>query len=369
MKIGILKEIKNNENRVAITPNGVRELISNQHEVVIEFNAGINSGFSNEEYQKAGAKVTTNRKLVWQQELVIKVKEPLKEEYQYFREGLILFTYLHLAANLELTKELLKKKVIALAYETVQLENGHLPLLAPMSEIAGRRSVIFGATLLERNQQGMGILLTSVPGVQRSNVVIIGGGVAGYNAAQIAVGLQANVTILEINEERIRFLDQNLKHQCQILKSNLSNLEHALLSADLVISTILIPGAKAKKIVTESMVKKMKAGSVIIDIAIDQGGSVETITESTTHDEPIFIKHNVIHSAVANIPGAVAKTSTLALTNATLPYIITVANFGIKAAIEKKPELKSGVNCYFGSLVFSPIGQALKLESLPLIMN
>ncbi|MDQ7982680.1 MAG: alanine dehydrogenase [Spiroplasma sp.] len=372
MKIGIVKEIKNNENRVAITPAGVQELVKNNHEVMIEFNSGINSGFTNEAYQAVGAKIISDPAVIWQQDLVIKVKEPLKSEYKYFRKGLILFTYLHLAANLELTKELLKNKVIAIAYETVQLPNGHLPLLAPMSEIAGRRSVIFGATLLEKHhheQKQQGILLSSIPGVNKTKVLIIGGGTAGYNAAQIAIGLQAQVTILELNEERIRFLEEQLNHQCQVLKSNVNNLTSEIIAADLVISTVLIPGAKAPKLITEAMVKTMKKGSVIIDIAIDQGGSVETIVAATTHDRPTFLKHNVIHSAVANIPGAVAKTSTLALTNATLPYINLIATSGLKEAIIKKPELKLGINCYDGNIVLPVMAQALTLPYLPLTID
>lgn len=360
MKIGVVKEAKQGESRIGLTPSGVKELVNNNHEVIVEFDAGIHSGFTNEEYEAAGAKIVKDTKTVWDQDFIIKVKEPLTEEYKFFHEGLTLFSFLHLAAIPELTKELLKHKVNAIAYETVQLKNGALPLLAPMSEIAGRRSITFGATLLEKNNQGSGTLLSSIPGVPKANVVILGGGAAGFNAAQLAIGLQANVTLLEINEERIRFLDQILNHKCQILKSSFDNIEKSVINADLVISTIAMPGAKANKIVTEDMVKKMRPGSVIIDISIDQGGTIETI-KPTSHDEPTFVKHGIVHSAIPNIPGAVAKTATLALANATLPYIIEIANSGIKGAITKRPELKPGINCYAGNVTLPSIAEALSL--------
>lgn len=362
MKIGVLKEAKQGENRVGLTPSGVKELVKNNHEVLVQFDAGIHSGFTNEEYAAAGAKIVKDAKSVWAQDLVLKVKEPLPEEYHFLHEGLTLFSFLHLAAIPELTEIILKNKVNAIAYETVQLPNGRLPLLTPMSEIAGRRSVTFGATLLEKTNQGSGTLLSGIPGVAKTNVVIIGGGTAGYNAAQLAVGLQANVTLLEINEERIRFLDQALNNRCQILKSTSDNIEKAVLNADLVISTIAMPGAKANKVVTEATVKGMKEGSVIIDISIDQGGTIETI-KPTSHEHPTFVKHGVVHSAIPNIPGAVAKTATLALINATLPYILEIANSGIKVAVAKKPELKLGINCYNGSVTLPSIAQALSLTA------
>lgn len=365
MKVGVVKEAKQGESRVGLTPSGVKELVNNNHEVMVEFDAGIHSGFTNDEYQAAGAKIVKDAKTVWQQDLVIKVKEPLPEEYHFLHEGLTLFSFLHLAAIPELTDVILKNKVNAIAYETVQLANGSLPLLAPMSEIAGRRSVTFGATLLEKNNQGSGTLLSSIPGVPKANVVIIGGGTAGFNAAQLAIGLQANVTLLEINEQRIRFLDQTLNHKCQILKSSFDNIEKSVVNADLVISTIAMPGAKASKVVSEDMVKRMKDGSVIIDISIDQGGTIATI-KPTSHEHPTFVKHGVVHSAVPNIPGAVAKTATLALANATLPYILEIANSGIEKAVTKKPELKRGINCYNGNVTLASIAEALSLSVSPL---
>ncbi len=361
MTIGIPKEIKNHESRVSLTPSGVVELIKHNHQVFIEKNAGINSGFTDEQYIKAGATIVDSAQKVWMQEMVIKVKEPLTSEYKYLRQGLILFTFLHLAANLELTQQLLEKEVTALAYETIEVDR-ELPILKPMSEIAGRRSILFGAMLLEKINNGSGILMSSVPGVEKTNVVVVGGGVAGLNAAQMAIGLNTNVTVLEINEHRIRYLDQILGSRATILKSNYDNLEKMTKKADLLISTILLPGAKAPKIITEDMVKQMKPRSVIIDIAIDQGGSVETIDQVTSHDQPTFEKYNVIHSSVANIPGAVPKTSTLALTNATLQYILKIANNGLELALNKFIDLRKGVNCYGGHLVSKEVADSLALN-------
>ncbi len=351
MKIGLPKEIKNNESRVALTPDNVKELTLLNHEVLVEYGAGEGSGFKDEDYIEAGAKMTPNAENVWECQMVMKVKEPQPSEYSYFYEGLILFTYLHLAAEPELTKALVEKKVTAFAYETILDEFSQTPLLRPMSEVAGRRSITIGAQFLEKIHGGKGILLGGVPGVEPAKVTIIGGGVAGFNAAQMALGLGANITILELNENRIRFLKEYFKNSAvTILKSNFSNISKSVKNTDLLVSTILIPGAKAPKIVTTEMVKSMEEGSVIVDISIDQGGSVETITEITTHDNPIITKHGVLHYSVANMPGATPRTSTLGLTNATLPYVKIIAKHGYDA-IEYSSEIAEGLNTYQGEII------------------
>lgn len=361
MKIGIPKEIKNNENRVAITPAGVYSLVQQGHHVCVEINAGIGSGFSNAQYEQAGATMVETAREAWSTEMVLKVKEPLPAEYDFFREGLILFTYLHLAPELELTRQLLTKKVISIAYETVQLSDGSLPLLTPMSEVAGRMSAQIGAQLLERPNGGKGLLLGGVPGVRRGKVVIIGGGIAGTHAAKIAVGLGAAVTILDINPERLRQLDDLFEGRVQTLISDSYNIAQSVKSADLVIGAVLIPGAKAPKLVTEAMVQTMEAGSVIVDIAIDQGGSFETIDRITTHDNPTFIKHGIVHYSVANMPGAVPQTSTLALTNVTLPYAIAIANKGYRQACLDDVSLLKGVNTLAGCVTYQAIATAQNL--------
>ncbi len=351
MKIGLPKEIKNNESRVALTPDNVKELTLLNHEVLVEYGAGEGSGFNDEDYIEAGAKMTPNAENVWECQMVMKVKEPQPSEFSHFYEGLILFTYLHLAAEPELTKALVEKKVTAFAYETILDEFGQTPLLRPMSEVAGRRSITIGAQFLEKIHGGKGILLGGVPGVEPAKVTIIGGGIAGFNAAQMALGLGANITILELNENRIRFLKEYFKNSAAtILKSNFSNISKNVKNADLLVSTILIPGAKAPKLVTTEMVKSMEEGSVIVDISIDQGGSVETITEITTHDNPIITKHGVLHYSVANMPGATPKTSTLGLTNATLPYVKTIAKHGYDA-IEYSTEIAEGLNTHQGEII------------------
>lgn len=349
MIIGIPKEIKDQESRVATVPGAVAELVKAGHEVLIENNAGLNSGITNKDYEDVGAKIVDSAKDVWEKsDIVYKVKEPLKEEYKYLREGLILYTYLHLASNEELTKELVDKKVTGIAYETLKLDN-KLPLLAPMSEIAGRMAVQEGARYLTKPEGGRGILLQGVPGVRPAHVVIVGAGTVGAGAVRIAVGMGARVTVLDVNIDALSRLQDIFPDKIETLYSNPINIEDSVKDADLVISTVLIPGRRAPQLIKENMVKQMKDGSVIVDVAIDQGGSTDiTKGHPTSHTDPVFVKHGVIHYAVANIPGAVAMTSTYALSNATTKYIKTIANLGLKNACEKSPEIISAVNTYDG---------------------
>jgi alanine dehydrogenase len=360
MIVGVPKEIKNNENRVAITPAGVATLVHAGHEVLVETEAGVGSGFTNEEYVKEGAKIVQTAKEAWSADMVMKVKEPLAEEFQYFREGLVLFTYLHLAPEPALTKALVEKKVVAIAYETIQYDNGALPLLTPMSEVAGRMSVQIGAQFLEKSKGGKGVLLAGVPGVEAGRVTIVGGGIVGANAAKIALGMGAKVTLLDINPERLRQLDDQFQGRIQTLMSNPYNIAKAVKEADLLIGAVLIPGARAPRLVTEAMVKDMEPGSVIVDVAIDQGGSIETIDRITTHSEPTYVKHGVLHYAVANMPGAVARTSTMALTNVTVPYALQIANKGyVKASLESRP-LARGINVIEGKVTYKAVAEALR---------
>ncbi len=361
MRIGVPREIKNNENRVAMTPAGVVNLITSGHEVFIETNAGLGSNFTDEDYVTAGAKIVDTASEAWAMDMVMKVKEPLPSEYQYFREGLILFTYLHLAPEPELTKALTDNKVVGIAYETVQLPNGSLPLLTPMSEVAGRMSSQLGAQFLERPKGGKGILLAGVPGVSRGKVTIIGGGVAGTNAAKMAIGLGAQVTIIDLNPERLRQLDDIFGKDITTLMSNPLNIAEAVAQSDLVIGAVLIPGARAPKLVTEEMVKSMVPGSVIVDIAIDQGGIFETTDRITTHDDPTYVKHDVVHYAVANMPGAVPRTSTIALTNVTVPYAIQIANKGYKQACLDNEALLKGINTLNGYVTYKAVAESHEL--------
>ena len=364
MIIGVPKEIKNNENRVALTPAGVVSYVQAGHKVLIETNAGIGSGFTNEEYVAAGAVIIEDAGDVWTQaDMIMKVKEPLENEYKYFREGLILFTYLHLAADPELAKELLEKGIIGVAYETVQVGRA-LPLLAPMSEVAGRMATQIGAHYLQTTYGGKGILLAGVPGVERGKVTIVGGGNVGTNAAKMAIGLGADVTILDINADRLRQLDDIFGNSIQTLMSSPYNIAKCVAESDLVIGAVLIPGAKAPKLVTEEMIKTMKPGSVVVDPAIDQGGSIET-SFATTHDNPTFVKHDVVHYCVSNMPGAVARTSTMALTNATVPYGIQIANKGIAKAIIENPALKLGINTAHGEVTYETVAKDLGYEYVP----
>ncbi|BCC14145.1 TPA: alanine dehydrogenase [Bacillus cereus] len=362
MRIGIPTEIKNNENRVAMTPAGAVHLVQNGHEVFVQKGAGLGSGFTDEEYVQAGAKLVETAEEAWNQDMVMKVKEPVASEYGYFREGLILFTYLHLAPEPELTKALIDNKVVSIAYETVQLDNRSLPLLAPMSEVAGRMSAQIGAQFLEKNKGGKGILLAGVPGVKRGKATIIGGGQAGTNAAKIAVGLGADVTIIDLSAERLRQLDDIFGNQVKTLMSNPYNIAEAVKESDLVIGAVLIPGAKAPKLVTEEMIQSMEPGSVVVDIAIDQGGIFETTDRITTHDNPTYEKHGVVHYAVANMPGAVPRTSTLALTNVTVPYAVQIANKGYKDACLGNTALLKGINTLDGYVTFEAVAEAHGLQ-------
>lgn len=354
MKIGIPKEIKNNELRVAVTPAIVQDLIQNNHEVFIETHAGEGAQISNQNYEEVGAKIVFTAKEAWEQELILKVKEPQKSEFKYFYEGMILFTYLHLAAQKEVLEKLMEKKVIAFAYETVQIGN-KTPLLRPMSEIAGSRSINIAGQFLESINGGNGKLLSNIPGVEKTKVTVIGGGFAGENAAKKAASLGADVSILELNENRIRDLVNILPKNVNVLKSNELNIANCVINSDVVISTVLIPGAKAPKLVKEYMVKKMRVKSLIIDISIDQGGSVETVTGITTHDNPIQVHHGVLHYSVANIPGAVPVTATEALTNATHKYIVSLANLGVGKTINSIPEMNKGLNTINGHCVCDSI--------------
>ncbi|HJV46254.1 MAG TPA: alanine dehydrogenase [Bacillota bacterium] len=358
MIIGVPKEIKNNENRVGITPAGVTAFKNSGHEVLVETGAGMGSGFTDEEYATAGAKIVPTAKDAWAAEMVIKVKEPLAEEYDFFSEGLILYTYLHLAPEAELTKALVDKKVVAIAYETIQLDNGALPLLMPMSEVAGRMSIQIGAQFLEKSKGGKGVLLGGVPGVAPAEVVVVGGGIVGTNAAKMALGLGASVTLLDINPDRLRQLDDQFGGRLKTLMSNSYNIAASVKKADLLVGAVLIPGARAPRLVTEAMVQTMEPGSVIVDVAIDQGGSIETIDRITTHSNPTYLKYGVLHYAVANMPGAVARTSTLALTNVTIPYGVQIANKGYRQAAQENTALAKGINVIDGKVTFKAVAEA-----------
>lgn len=359
MLIGVPKEIKHNENRVAVTPTGVQSLVAHGHGILVEFGAGLGCGFTDEDYRIAGARLVSHEDTWTEANLVIKVKEPQASEYRFFREDLAIFTYLHLAAEPLLAKKLTEHQTTAIAYETVQTISGALPLLAPMSEIAGRMAPQIGAQFLENHYGGPGTLLGGVPGVRAAHVVIVGGGMVGTNAAKIAVGMGARVTILDKNTERLAFLDDLFGNRVQTLASNPYDLANCVADADLLIGSVLIPGAKAPKLITTEMVKSMKPGSVIVDVAIDQGGSVETIDRITTHEEPIYTRFGVNHYAVANIPGAVARTSTLALTNVTLPFTLQIADLGWQEATQQNTALRSGLNTAEGVITHKTVAEAL----------
>lgn len=361
MIIGVPKEIKNNENRVGLTPGGVKMLVDRGHKLLVETKAGQGIGATDEAYAKAGAKIIDTAKEVWDMaEMVIKVKEPIQPEYERMKPGLILYTYLHLAAEPELTKQLIERKVKAVAYETIQLDDGSLPLLTPMSEVAGRMATQIGARYLQKNEGGKGILLSGVPGVRRGKVTILGGGVAGTNAAHIAIGMGAQVTILDINMPRLVYLDDIFKNAVNTLYSNPVNIEKAVREADLVIGTVLIAGAKAPKLVTREMIKQMEPNSVVADVSIDQGGCIETI-RPTSHSDPIFREENVIHYGVTNMPGAVAQTSTYALTNRTLKYAMLLADNGFEKAIGMDKALYKGVNVLNGKVAYKQVADDLNL--------
>jgi len=366
MKIGVPREIKNHEYRVAITPAGVMEMVRHGHEVFIEQDAGIGSSISNEEYVKAGAKMLATADEVWQAgEMIMKVKEPIAAEYDRMREGQLLFTYLHLAAEQKCTDALLKNKVTGVAYETVELSDRSLPLLAPMSEVAGRLAPQVGAHSLMRANGGRGVLLGGVPGVKPAKVVVLGGGVSGLHSAQIALGMGADVTILDLNIPRLRQIDLAFNGAIRTLASNAFAIEQECLAADLVIGAVLVPGAKAPKLVSNELVSRMKPGSVLVDIAIDQGGCFED-SHATTHADPTYAVHNTVFYCVANMPGAVPNTSTYALTNVTLPYAVALANKGWKQALKDDKALALGLNTHAGKVTYPAVAQAFGYELLSL---
>jgi alanine dehydrogenase len=364
MKIGVAKEIKPDEYRVALTPAGARELVQHGHEVLVERGAGDGSAFSDSNYEAVGAR-TVSVDEAWEADLVLKVKEPITEEYGRLRDGLVLFTYLHLAADEELTRALVESGVTAVAYETVETENRQLPLLAPMSEIAGRLASQAGAYFLEKPLGGRGLLLGGVPGVSPGQVVVIGGGMVGYNAALIALGLGANVTILERSIDRMRHLEEVLGTRVSLLMSSTLQIEESVAEADVVIGAVLIPGALAPTLVTREMVAGMKEGSVVCDVAIDQGGCFET-ARPTTHSEPVYVVEGVTHYCVANMPGAVPITATKALTNATLPYVEEIAEFGLREAVARDGALARGVNVLEGNVTYEAVAEAHGLDYEPL---
>ncbi len=360
MIIGVPKEIKDNEARVGVTPAGVKALAEAGHKVLVETHAGELSGFADTSYQDAGAEIVGDAGNVWgKSDTVVKVKEPIEQEYVYFREGLVLFTYLHLAPLPVLTNKLLESKVIGIAYETVRDRQGTLPLLTPMSEVAGRMSVQVGAAYLEKERGGRGILLGGVPGVPPANVTIIGGGIVGTNAAKIAIGFGAKVTLVDVNLTRLRELDDLYSGRLYTLASNSYNVSLATREADLVIGGVLIPGATAPKIVTRAMVSAMKKGAVIVDVAIDQGGCVET-AKPTSHSNPSYVVDGVVHYCVTNMPGAVPHTSTLALTNSTFPYLMRIANLGAREALKRDPGFAEGLNTYLGTLTHRGVADSQK---------
>jgi alanine dehydrogenase len=358
MIIGVPKEIKDNEARVGVTPAGVKALTEAGHKVLVETQAGAQSGFEDAEYQNAGAEIVGDAGYAWaKSEMVVKVKEPIESEYVYFRDGLVLFTYLHLAPLPVLTDKLLESKVIGIAYETVRDRQGTLPLLTPMSEVAGRMSVQVGANYLEKERGGRGILLGGVPGVPPANVTIIGGGIVGTNAAKIALGSGAKVTLIDLNLNRLRELDDIFNGRLYTLASNSYNIAQATREADLVIGGVLIPGATAPKLVTRAMVSRMKKGAVIVDVAIDQGGCVET-ARPTSHSNPSYLVDGVVHYCVTNMPGAVPHTSTLALTNSTFPYLLRLANLGAREALKRDAGLAEGLNTWQGTLTYRGVAES-----------
>ena len=366
MKVAIPTEVKNNEFRVAITPAGVHDLVAHGHTVIVQAGAGEGSSITDSDYVGAGATIAPDAASTWDAaELLLKVKEPIRSEYQYFRDDLLLFAYLHLAAEPELTAALIDSKVTAIAYETVQLPSRALPLLAPMSEVAGRLSVIVGANAMLKPNGGPGLLVPGVPGTRPANVVVLGGGVAGTNAVSVAVGLGADVTVLDTNLNRLKELDELYAGRIKTIASNGFEVERAVLLANLVIGSVLIPGAKAPKLVRNQLVARMLPGSVLVDIAVDQGGCFED-SHPTTHADPTFTVHNSLFYCVANMPGAVPHTSTYALTNATMPYVRALANLGAKAALQADPALALGLNTHAGHVVSEPVATALGMDHLSL---
>ncbi len=366
MIVGILKEIKAEENRVCMTPAGAEVMTQHGHTVLVEKSAGLGSGFDDAAYAAAGAEIVAAPKEIYDRaEMVMHVKEPLAPEYDLIRPGQIVFTYLHLAANLELTQALVKSNAVCIAYETIQKADGSLPLLTPMSEVAGRMAIQQGAKYLEMAQGGHGVLLGGVPGVDPGTVVVIGGGIVGINAAKMACGLGAKVYLLDMNLDRLRYLSDVMPANCFMLYSSPATIRDQISRADVVVGAVLIPGAKAPKLITRDMLKFMKAGSVLVDVAIDQGGCFET-SKATTHNDPIFTVDGVVHYCVANMPGAVPRTSTMALTNATLPYALQIADKGWQRAIHETKEIKLGANIVNGKVTYQAVAAAFDLEYTPI---
>jgi alanine dehydrogenase len=366
MIVGILKEIKAEENRVCMTPAGVEVMKQNGHTVLVEKSAGVGSGFEDVQYAQAGAEIASSAKEIFKRsDMVMHVKEPLPPEYDLIREGQIIFTYLHLAAAEELTHQLIKSKSVGIAYETIQKKDGSLPLLTPMSEVAGRMAIQQGAKYLEMAQGGHGVLLGGVPGVDPGMVVILGGGVVGTNAAKMACGLGARVYLLDKSLDRLRYLSDVMPANCFLLYATPATIRDLITRADVVVGAVLVPGAAAPKLVTREMLKTMKNGSVLVDVAIDQGGCFET-SKATTHSNPIFTVEGVVHYCVANMPGGVAKTSTLALTNATLPYAVEIANKGWKKAMKANEEIRLGANVVKGKVTYKAVAEVFGLEYVPI---
>lgn len=361
MLIGVPKEIKTREYRVGMTPAGVRALVANGHRVLVETSAGEGSGIPDEAYTRAGATIVGTAADAWGAEMVVKVKEPLPAEFGFFRKGLVLYTYLHLAAEPELTRELAQKGVAGVAYETIELADGSLPLLRPMSEVAGRMAVQVGASCLEKERGGKGVLLGGVPGTRRGRVVILGGGVVGRNAATIAVGMGAQVTVLDVRAETMSYLEDVFGGAIETLYSNAENIESTVRRADLVIGAVLVTGAKAPMLVTRDLIREMERGTVVVDVAVDQGGCIETC-RPTTHDNPTYEIDGVVHYCVANMPGAVSHTSTWALTNVTSSYAVAIANKGLVAAAKADRALLLGINTYGGHVTYGPVAAAHKME-------
>ena len=365
MIVGILKEIKVEENRVAMTPAGVEVMTQHGHEILVEQSAGNGSGFTDDLYVQAGAEIAASPQEIFSKaDMVMHVKEPQASEYSLMRPGQIMFTYLHLAADQKLTQAMIQSGSICIAYETIQKADGSLPLLTPMSEVAGRMAIQQGAKYLEMSKGGQGILLGGVPGVDPGNVLILGGGVVGTNAAKMACGLGARVVLLDTNLERLRYLSDVMPKNCFLLMSTPATIRERIQMADVVVGAVLIPGAKAPKLVTRDMLSTMKKGAVMVDVAIDQGGSFET-SRPTTHGDPIFIEEGVVHYCVANMPGGVAKTSTLALTNATLPYALQIATLGWEAAVRDNPEIRAGANVIRGEVTCRGVAEAFNMECAP----
>lgn len=360
MLIGLPKEIKEGENRVGLTPGAVKALVGRGHRVLVQAGAGVGSSLTDAEYQAAGGELVNDAADVWSAEMVVKVKEPVAAEYGFLRQGLILFTYLHLAADRALTDVLLESGVTAIAYETVQTPDGKLPLLMPMSEVAGRMAPQVGAACLEKHNGGRGVLLGGVPGVAPANVAILGGGVVGTNAAKVAMGMGAQVTLLDINHDRLTYLDDVFHGRLQTRASNEYNIEQAVFSADLVIGAVLIPGGRAPWLVTRKMLSSMRRGAVIVDVAVDQGGCLET-TKPTTHRNPTYVIDDIVHYGVANMPGAVPRTSTFALVNQTMSYVLRIASNGL-AAVRNSPPLLHGLNAHQGQLTHAAVAEAFGLE-------